>query len=188
MTLPQPTLSQATRTEWQAHLRSNESVYLANDAPPQQLSFLVTIYFGHSKYAHGESPRERLWQLLEDDRLVELVLGAFVAAQSRGDLPSVQEVLDLAADHEIPFLAWPLLAGLEQLALQANDEDAPLEGSCAAPLAGWINGERMPKSTLAVVVRGRRAPVRPFAAYENEIGLGLELAAFQSAAHIGRGL
>ena len=136
MTLPQPKSLQAIRNEqqeirndWQAHLRANESVYLANDAPPPQLYFLATIYFGHSKYANGKSPRERLLQFLEDDRLVELVLSAFVGALNRSDLPSVQEALDLAADHKIPFLAWPLLAGLEQLALQANDEDAPLEDS-----------------------------------------------------------
>ena len=129
MTLPQPTSPRATRNEWQAHLRGNESMYLANDAPPRQLYFLATIYFGHSKYAYGKSPRERLWQFLEDDGLVELVLSAFADVMNRSDLPSVQEALDLAADHKIPFLAWPLLAGLEQLALQANDEDAPLEDS-----------------------------------------------------------
>ena len=127
MTLPQPTSSQATRNKWQAHLRSNESIYLANNVPPPQLHFLATIYFGRSKYANGKSPRERLWQFLEDDRSVELVLGAFAGVPNRSDLPSVQDALDLAADHKIPFLAWPLLAGLEQLALQANDEDAPLE-------------------------------------------------------------
>ena len=136
MTLPQPKSLQAVRNEqqeirndWQTHLRANESVYLANDAPPPQLYFLATIYFGHSKYASGKSPRKRLWQFLEDDRLVELVLSAFVGALNRSDLPSVQETLDLAADHKIPSLAWPLLAGLEQLALQANDEDAPLDDS-----------------------------------------------------------
>ena len=63
MTSPQPKSLQAVRNEqqeirndWQTHLRANESVYLANDAPPPQLYFLATIYFGHSKHANGKSP------------------------------------------------------------------------------------------------------------------------------------
>ena len=144
MTLPQPKSLPAIRNEqqeirnkWQAHLRANESVLQANNAPPHQLHLLATVYFepsrigsGLSGCAQGESPRARLRHFLEDDRLVELVLGAFAGVPSRSDLPSVQEALELAANREIPFLAWPLLAGLEELAAPVGAEDTRLSDSC----------------------------------------------------------
>ena len=144
MTLPQPKSLPAIRNEqqeirnkWQAHLRANERVLQANSALPHQLHLLATVYFepsriggGLSGYAQGESPRARLRHFLGDDHLVELVLDAFAGVPSRSDLPSVQEALELAAHREMPLLAWPLLAGLEELAAPVGAEDTPLSDSC----------------------------------------------------------
>lgn len=63
-------------------------------------------------------------ELLEDAHLVELALAAFVGVPSRSDLPTVQEALALADDSKMPHLAWPLLAGLEQLPSKIERKEA----------------------------------------------------------------
>ena len=116
MTAVQRKSLQDVRSEWQAHLRDrdNAPLFQSHEAPPRQLDFLATIYFGYSKWAVGDPSQERLHLFLEDDELVKLALDAFVGVADRPDLPSVQEALDSSARGETPYLAWPLLAGLEE--------------------------------------------------------------------------
>lgn len=102
------------RSEWQARLRDNAPLFQSHEARRGELHFLASIYFGYSKWAIGDSSQERLHLFLEDDELVKLTLDAFVGVGDRPDLPSVQEAFDSAAEGAIPFLAWPLLAGLEE--------------------------------------------------------------------------
>lgn len=112
--------------EWQDHLRRNADLFRANEAQQQQLHFLSSVYFGHSMPALDGPPSAPLMELLEDERLVELALAAFAGVPSRSDLPTVQETLALAADGKMPHLAWPLLAGLEQLPSEIEREEAVL--------------------------------------------------------------
>lgn len=110
--------------EYQARLRDNPGTLRANKASPQQLHFLAAIYFGHSSHAAGETPRERLLRFLEDDALVALTIEAFAGVPSRPDLPSVEKAFALAAESQMPLLAWPLLAGLEE---RFDQSDTPLK-------------------------------------------------------------
>ena len=107
---------QEVKEEWQDHLRRNADLFRANEAPSPQLHFLSSVYFGHSMLALDGPPAAPLMELLEDEHLVELVLVAFAGVPNRSDLPTVQEALALAANGSMPYLAWPLLAGFEQLA------------------------------------------------------------------------
>ena len=116
MTLAQRKSLQSVRREWQAHLRDNAALFHSCKAPPGQLHFLASIYFDCSVWAVGTgmSGQEQLLRFLENDELVTLALDAFVRVSGRPDLPSVQETLESRARNRIPFLALPLLAGLEE--------------------------------------------------------------------------
>ena len=126
MTLLRGESSQAVETDWQTHLRDNERSFKSNEAPPQQLHFLASLYFGHSAWANGESAQERLRGFLKDDDLATLALDALAGVPARSDLPSVQEASDLWACNEMPYLAWPLLAGLEERSTRDGTKGAPL--------------------------------------------------------------
>ena len=126
MTTHQPQPFREVNKEWQDHLRRNEDLFQANEAPPPQLHFLSSVYFGHSMPTLDGPPAAPLMELLEDEHLVELALAAFAGVPSRSDLPTVQETLALAADSKMPHLAWPLLAGLEQLASKIECGEASL--------------------------------------------------------------
>lgn len=113
MTLARRKPLQEVRREWQTHLRSNASLFQSNGAPPPQLHFLASIYFGRS-WAFGESAQDRLRWFLNDDGLAELALDALAQVPVRGDLPSVQGIFASAARSRMHYFAWPLLAGLEE--------------------------------------------------------------------------
>ena len=122
MTLTRQRSWQEVRSEWQAHLRDNATLFQSSDAPSQQLHFLASLYFGYSRWAVGESAQERLQRFLDDDGLTTLALDALAHVPGRSDLPGVQEVLQSAARNRMPFLAWPLLAGLQEGAARAGEE------------------------------------------------------------------
>ena len=126
MTLEGQRSPQAVQAEWRAHLRENASSFQSNKAPPQQLHFLAALYFGHSEWANGTSAHDRLRRFLEDDELATLALDAIACVPRRPDLPSVHEVSDLWARDRMPYLAWPLLAGLEERSTRADKKDARL--------------------------------------------------------------
>lgn len=122
MTLTHQKSWQQVRSEWQAHLHDNATLLQSNDAPSQQLHFLASLYFGYSRWAVGESAQERLRRFLDDDGLTTLALDALARVPGRSDLPGVQEVLQSAARNRMPFLAWPMLAGLREGAARAGQE------------------------------------------------------------------
>ena len=114
MTLAQRKSQQEVQREWQAHLRANASLFQSNDAPPRQLHFLASLYFGRSTWAVGKSARTRLRWFLDDEGLVALALDALAHVPARRDLPKVEDVLASAARNRMSHLGWPLLAGLEE--------------------------------------------------------------------------
>ena len=105
---------QEVRSELQADLRDNAPLFQSYEAPPRQLYFLASIYFGCTKWAVGNSGQERLRQFLEDDELARTALNALARVPSRPDLPSTKETFELSARNWMPSLAWPLLAGLDE--------------------------------------------------------------------------
>lgn len=136
MTFLQQKSADAVKKEWQAHLRSHEDVFRSNKAAPQDLHFLAAIYFGRATFANNELPRSCLGKFLEDDRLVELALAAFRQVPNRPDLPNTQEAFAMAANGQMPYLAWPFLAGLAELATPSGGNETPLhEGRLLQALA-----------------------------------------------------
>ena len=124
MTLAQRKSPQEVRSEWRAYLRENAHRFQSNQAPPLHLHILASVYF--EARAIGVSGPERLLQLLGDGELVTLALDALAAVPSRADVPSVQEASDPWARNRIPYLALPLLAGLEERMRRAGKKDPQL--------------------------------------------------------------
>ena len=87
-----------------------------NRAPAQLLHHLATTYFGDYIDVEGDTPRDRLLNLLEGDgQLVDAVIAAFRLTTIRSDLPDESEIVRLASGSEVHYLSCPFMAGLEEL-------------------------------------------------------------------------
>ena len=87
-----------------------------NRAPAQLLHHLATAYFGDYIDVEGDTPRDRLLNLLEGDgQLVDAVIAAFRLTTIRSDLPDESEIVRLASGSEVHYLSCPFMAGLEEL-------------------------------------------------------------------------
>ena len=101
-----------TRRRWQAFVRENATV--RQNWSPNVLQYLAQLHRGTFVEVEGDTPRERLRWLLDDDDLVEVALGAIRSTLGRDDLPSVAEVAALKPNQPHP-LADPFLLALELL-------------------------------------------------------------------------
>lgn len=107
----------ARRSAWIQHVIDNQTEIQYGAATPKLLHDLAKGYFGRLYDARGETPGERLGELLNDRLdLVDSVLNGFRAAVYRTDLPSVREIFRLAADNQVHYIALPFQAGLEEIA------------------------------------------------------------------------
>ena len=104
------------RAAWHDDVASHASVLRENRCPPVLLHHLATAYFGEHIDVVGDTPRDRLLELLEgDDELVDTVIAAFRSTTLRTDLPDESEVARLASRSEIHYLSYPFMAGLEEI-------------------------------------------------------------------------
>ena len=103
------------RKAWHAGVAEHVLALEANRANPQLLHDLADVYFGHTWHVDGARPHERLLDLLENDtQLADTVIRAFVSTAARDDLPTPQQTLRLASEHQSHYLNLPFLAGLEE--------------------------------------------------------------------------
>ncbi len=111
------------RTAWHDYVASHASVLRENRCPPALLHHLAASYFGEHIDAEGDTPRDRLFDLLEgDEELVETVIAAFGSTTVRSDLPDESEVVRLATESKVHYLSYPFMAGLEELDPAEVDE------------------------------------------------------------------
>lgn len=97
-------------------VKSHASALRENRAPAPLLHYLATAYFGDYIDVEGDTPRDRLLNLLEGDgQLVDTVIAAFRLTTIRSDLPDESEIVQLAAASEVHYLSCPFMAGLEEL-------------------------------------------------------------------------
>ena len=97
-------------------VKSHASKLRDNRAPASLLHHLATAYFGDYIDVEGDTPRDRLLNLLEGDvQLVDTVIAAFRLTTIRSDLPDESEIVQLAAASKVHYLSCPFMAGLEEL-------------------------------------------------------------------------
>ena len=97
-------------------VKSHVPALRENCAPAEMLHFLATAYFGDYIDVEGDTPRDRLLNLLEGDgQLVDTVIAAFRSTIVRSDLPDESEIMRLSAESKVHYLSQPFMAGLEEL-------------------------------------------------------------------------
>ena len=114
------------REQWVDLIR-NHADDLRNNAAPHRLLFEIGMaYFGHSRYFPTTTPSERnLSGILADDDLENAVIAGLRSTVRREDIPSVDEIIHLAAGSQFHVLGPPFLAGMDEMARAEPDE---LEG------------------------------------------------------------
>lgn len=107
---------QAKHPDWHDHVKPSQAELRENRASPNLLYQLAKVYLGGFTNVQGRTPRERLGILLrEDDRLVGDILTGFSRTIERDDLPTYREILRLGIRNHIHYLAYPIMAGLEDV-------------------------------------------------------------------------
>ncbi len=110
--------------------KENESALRGNECPANLLHTLAVAYLDGYSDVSGETPRERLQCLLgPDDDLVEAALTGLRGTICRPDLPMWTEVSKLATEGRAHYLAYPLMAGLQELSETAETNRCELGDS-----------------------------------------------------------
>ena len=111
----QRTETRRRQREWRDRVKSNEVSLRANRCPPALLHHLAQAYFNTFVDVQGDTPRDRLRDLLgRDDGLIDAVIESFRASIRRADVPTGAEILRLRSQGQVHQLAFPILAGLEE--------------------------------------------------------------------------
>ena len=111
-------------------VKDNESALRGNECRADLLHTLAMAYFSGFSDVVGETPKERLQDLLgPDDDLLEAALAGLRGAIHRPDLPIWTEVSKLAAEGRTHYLAYPFMVGLQELSRAAETSDCQLGDS-----------------------------------------------------------
>lgn len=104
------------KQEWLRDLKSHQTELRKGLARPGLMHNLATAYFGHFIDSKGDTPVERLRNLLgPDEDLVQSVLEGLRRSLDRDDIPTATEIIGLNGKGETYFVSRPFQAGLEQL-------------------------------------------------------------------------
>ncbi len=109
--------------QWHAEVKPMQKDLRENRGHPNVLHDLATAYYGGYRNVEGNTPEERLENLLgKDKELVQSVLQAFRISIDREDLPSVKEVFRLGTKSQMHFLSYPYMAGLHEISETSPDK------------------------------------------------------------------
>lgn len=93
-------------------------------AYPQIFYDLARAHEGLLHEAHGETPRQRLEDFLDDDaELIAAAYSGFRHVLDRADLPSVGEIIDLELKGKMHYIRSACLVGMDEL-FQEKPEEA----------------------------------------------------------------
>ena len=145
------------KREWRDALRLREMGLRENRAQPEILHQLAMAYFGRYTNVEGDTPHDRLRALLDDSDLIADILEAFRGVVGRSDVPIASEIIRLHADNRRHPLAFPFLAGLEELAGEDLERDVPIGDSQAAQAFAfhYTAGSEQPQSWYEPLLRSR---------------------------------
>ena len=103
------------KQEWRSRTRENLRSLRENRCQPAFLEGLAEVYFGNDYLTEGAGAQDRLFDLLEDEELVDAALAGLKGAVTRDDIPTDREVLQLHTQDRWHRLALPFLAGIEEI-------------------------------------------------------------------------
>ena len=112
-------------SQWQIMVRDNRDELINNRAPAQLLHKLAIGYFGGYHSMTPYSPIGRLNFLLgNDEELVDSALTGLRGVVTRDELPSLDDVIRIGAEHHIQYLWFPFLAGYNELSKSVLHDSA----------------------------------------------------------------
>ena len=115
------TVSRRKQRDWHRRVKQNERALLDNRCQATLLHCLAQVYFGEFIDVEGATASERLRDLLGNDQsLINAILLGFRESIGRTDAPNVGQILHLRAREQIHQLAFPIMAGLEEVAQAAS--------------------------------------------------------------------
>ena len=128
--------SREKQQKWQDRVRQQAAALRENRCRPALLDALAKVYHGCFVDVAGNSPDERLRDLLGDDAdLIEAVMAGLRGSIERDDVPDDAEIIRLGTEDQHP-LAFPFLAGLEEI-FRSDPADA------------WPRDEKQARQALA---------------------------------------
>ena len=100
--------------KWRKQVGAHERELRENRCPPGLLHNLAAAYFGHFVDVEGETPLQRLRNLLgNEESLIQAVQQGLRDSPKRDDRPTGADIMRLGSQNKTHYLAWPILAGLE---------------------------------------------------------------------------
>ena len=116
--------TQRRRRDWRIRVTSNEVSLRGNRCPPSLLHRLAQVYFNEFVDVEGDTPADRLRNLLgSKDDLIDTIMEGFRESIRRTDVPTDSEILRLRSQGQVHQLAFPIMAGLEEAARGGAAED-----------------------------------------------------------------
>ena len=112
------------RRKWRDNVRSCQAALSENRCAPILLDQLASVYFGWYVDVKGDTPLDRLRDLLDNDDLVNAVLDGLRGSVNRSDLPTAMEIIRIDSEGRRHCLALPFLAGMEELAQTSSKVEA----------------------------------------------------------------
>ena len=101
---------------WQRKIELQESDIRENRGDPSLLAAVALAYLGNDKSVEGNTPEERLRNLVgSQGQFISVVLKGLQRSIDRNDLPACSEILDLGNRGYTHVLALPFIAGLAEI-------------------------------------------------------------------------
>ena len=102
--------------EWQRKIELQESDIRENHGDLSLLDEVATAYLGITKNINGNTPEERLRDLIgSQERISSVVLEGIRGSIDRNDLPDCSEIINLGNRNYTHVLALPFMAGLAEI-------------------------------------------------------------------------
>ena len=102
--------------EWQQKIELQESDICGNRGDPSLLDEVATAYLGITENINGNTPGERLRDLIgSQERIISVILEGIRGSIDRNDLPDCSEIINLGNRNCTHVLALPFMAGLAEI-------------------------------------------------------------------------
>ena len=144
--------------EWQGHVLSHQHDLRENRCHSAILNQFALAYFGQYVDVEGDTPRERIGDLVgNDENAIRSVLNGLHGTIYRDDLPDGAEILDLCSRNKRHYMALPFMAGLEEPVRRAPNDQTPFDERQVRLGLTIYYAFRMPRSPswLAAVLESR---------------------------------
>lgn len=123
----QETEKELRQRDWRENLKPYQSELLNNRCAPEVLNELAHVYYGAYADVNGDNSKERLLDLIGNgEELIQAVMYGLRNSISRQDLPTESEIIALGVQNRTHLLAYPFMAGLEELALSTPNHEISL--------------------------------------------------------------